>query len=228
MLETTHARDYYLSIAERYPPFEPVIAGDDSLVHWIDRIAVDIGNTEEETPVRLEALCELYNGEVPPDEKIPHESLGKLMASGMGYIVAGVYLPAFAGIAAIMFIPPPLGELLGVPLLFSTPFCGFLAPIVGTAKRWERLGERRKEALQPLYGVVESLDADISRCFILEDFEGCRGRFELTYRSLTPGERAGVEQELCRRLEAGAIDMGEAELGKYLDSLTVSEVAPDA
>ncbi len=227
MLETTHTRDHYLSMAERYPLFEGIIAGDDSLVHWIDRIAVDIGNTEEETTVRLEALCELYNGEVPPDEKIPHESLGKLMASGIGYIVAGVYLPAFAGIAAIMFIPPPLGELLGVPLVFSTPFCGFLAPIVGTAKRWERLRERRKEALQPLYGVAESLDADISRCFILDDFHSRRDRFGLTYRSLSGDERAEVKQELCRRLEAGALDMGEHELDSYLAGLAGKEETHD-
>lgn len=219
MLETTHTRDYYLSIAERYPLFEAVIIGDDSLVHWLDTIAEDVSSEpKEETAVRLEALCELLSGDMPSDGNLPHGSVGKVIASVTGYFAAGSAIPYYAGLAAMTLIPPPFGVVIGVALsCVAAPLSGFMVGLRGLGRQMDCLVEKRKKGLQPLYGVVESLGTDISRCFILDDFRGCRDRFELTYRSLSGEEREEVDGELHSYLAAGGIPgMDEQQLRGYL------------
>lgn len=232
MLETTHTRDYYLSIAERYPLFEAVITGDDSLVCWLDTIAEGY-STREETAVRLEALCELYSGDDLSDENLPDLSVGEFLAITAGYIAVGITPLYYAGVAALILIPPPFGVVAGVALsCVAAPLSGIVVGRRGLGRQMDRLVEKRKKALQPLYSIADSLDADISRCFILKDFhEACgrRERFEQTYRSLEPEERKAVDAQLHSYLAAGGIPgTDERQLNDYLGGLTERGMAPDA
>ena len=118
--------------------------------------------------------------------------------------------------------------MIGLGLVVATPLSGIIVGIIGIGKQLDRLVERRKKVLQPLYGMAQSLDADIAHAFLYDDFEQNRERFGPTYRSLSGEERAGVDRELHQMLAAGALDMGEAELDRYLSGLREEEVAPDA
>ena len=139
------------------------------------------------------------------------------LKGGVGAAVAAAGFVAWA-------IPP-----LDIPAYFLflggwIPYCA----IKGQAKRGRRAKDHREEVFSSLYLRADILDRDIGRCFIMDDFLGCRERFGKTYESLAPEERADVEGTLRGMLSAGALEMGEAELDSYLGGLADKGAARDA
>ena len=88
--------------------------------------------------------------------------------------------------------------------------------------------ERCDRTLAPVYEAAWQLDSAIGRLFAADQFHEKRENFERTYRMLDEDGRSAVATEMKEQLCAGAVDMGEAELDRYLSGLRENEVAPDA
>ena len=233
------ARGRYVGMAASYAPLGAVISGEatmrSSLDGILDGIEKDARLTKSESPHLAEFgecaafllsdlsdfgdnyLQDSLTGIMKDNAEALLNRKWNSLKGGVGAAVAAAGFVAWA-------IPP-----LDIPAYFLflggwIPYCA----IKGQAKRGRRAKDHREEVFSSLYLRADILDRDIGRCFVMDDFLGCRERFEKTYQALDSEERADVGAGLHRMLSAGALDMGEAELDRYLSSLTVSEVAPDA
>ena len=224
MLETIHSQEYYLQKAEEYPLLADVLSEDCTLTIWLDSVVEDLREKpSEETCAYLEVICALCAPQdgIPAPDEMPRETANKFLARFLG--LGGGAMSANYLAAALLYVIPPWGPLAAAVLVLWAPFAGLITPIVGTGIAWEGLKEKRRELLQPLYEEASKLDADISRCFMLDHFHGVRPRFERTYLSLTEDERTAIDTELYQRLQVGGIEMGEPELETYLAGLLEPE-----
>ncbi len=237
MPETLRTREYYLEKAEEHmflhnaiagedPRFDHVITFEGSLEGILERLEEQsVSNYFKGADIRE------FHDYVTLVQELLKDTGTQLDASPL--YKDAIALGTYGRYQARAAINGTVAALNGLTLLFPVifPVSIFFMALNGyvcvenlrKAKAGKVIKDSKEEAFAPLYDAARSLDLDIGKCFLHEHFTWARSRFELTYRSLSGEERAEVKQELCRRLEAGALDMGEAELDRYLDGLRQQE-----
>ena len=120
------------------------------------------------------------------------------------------------GVAAVLLMVPPFT--LAEPLVALVGGWG-IKSFHKKVKLYQDTKSRRDEIFLPVRKAADSLDQDIGRCFIFEHIRHNRKRFETTYRGLTGKESETIDKQLFEMLDAGALDMGQLELERYLYSI---------
>ena len=222
MPETLHPPDYYSGKAHELPLLGKVIVGEETLAGHLDSI-VDKKNVDgEDLRECLETLCALGCADIAAPDAFPYRTSLTAQMKTLGlYMVRTQGSAALAyGVASLFFpVIPAVGAVVGFLGICGGMVWGMFSLDKDDEKALGQLRQQRREILEPAYHLAASLDADICRAFLYDDFGQTRSRFELTYRSFSGEERQEVEQELHRMLAAGALDMGEAELDSYLAAL---------
>ncbi len=256
MSDEPYTREFYLGRAEQYPLLAEVISGERTFAGRLDGIIDDIwldssrnmemyvlfmGYMIDETPLEefsgyLDTLVALsamegsknstYAGAMRDYWELVAGKGGRESILWMNGIIYGGGTAA----AAALFLLIPGGALVEGALMLL----GGAGFVQGIRKGFGGLGrqlEKRDECvktLSPVYEAARQLDSRIGTLFAADRFHEDRNLFERSYRMLDEEGRGAVASELREQLVMGAVDMGEAELDRYLGSLAVDEVAPDA
>ncbi len=240
MLSTEFTREDYLERAEARPLLAEALAGTTSLAGTLDSLVEGLRErTGWSSPLesgpwqRFEEYFTLVSelSRTGADDNEIYRGLHESYVQADNIASKRSFLKGSGQSAGVMLAG---GLIAAIPPLWivGTAFCalgalGYAFSGIATLASAD-LGAHPRHALGELYSRAEALDADIGRAFLYDDVEQNRERFGQTYRALAEEERALVGQDLHRMLAAGALDMGGAELKRYLSSLGENEVTSDA
>ncbi len=243
MPETLHSREYYLEKAEKNTLLNNAIAGEDPrfdcLITFEGSLDGIIGGLEAPNGMsdhfQVPHITEFKDyvamvRDILGDTGTPLDSptLCRDAAALRGYEQAMTGAAINGTVAALNAACLLLPVVFPVSAFFVLLNGGFCAWNLKKAKAGKTVKDSKEETFAQLYDAARSIDLDIGKCFLHEHFTWARSRFELTYRSLSGEERADADATLYNMLSAGALDMGEVELDRYLSDLLENEVAPDA
>jgi len=210
------AKDYYLAKAQKYPQLEQIITGKRKLTGTLDVILSNTkkpGRGFKNYMVMLEDLAStsLTKEDLPDDLKHFWKQIGIL---GAGTTTIGI------GLGALLVALPPTAPI-GLVLLGGFGLGGGLVAYMfrQDKKFLEKVKQKRKKLLEPLYELAGSIDENIARTFIHDHFMENPRSFEKTYKGLGPEEQFQVNDELYMLQESGLLDMDQPTLKKYLNSL---------
>ena len=223
MLEAQLNRDYYLEKAVEYPLLEQVLAGETTFKGRLDEIFDKMGYESSFILMRHDSLEEFQEYlELLEDlsaEDLDKDSQGQRARVMLRYRSSQMKsIASFATIGLLLIFPP---SVFGALLFWGA--IGVGTWYAGSTSEAVKLRERREEFFAPVYQTAETIEAQIGRCFVMEDFHNVPKRFGRTYPALTPQEQEAVHAQLYTRLHAGALDMSEPELSEYLGSLLDQE-----
>lgn len=220
MPETAHDREYYLAKAEEHPLLKEAVGGSASFRGRIDDLVIGLLSEKGDLGKTLVEFRELTGAiaDCSPEvfdvkscnmsaeyirsfrSTISNMNLALVYGASAGYLL---FIPPFQLVEAFFFGLGTLSAALNAP----------------AAYRGWKARNNAIEVFAPVCSAAVALDEDIGKAFLMDDFLGRKERFGETYLALAPEERADVEAELRRMLSAGALDMGEAELERYLAGL---------
>ncbi len=225
-LDYMELREFYLSKRAEYPLLEQVIAGEVAFANKVAEVMLSLEKPTREITANLQTIVELSEATVDL-ENIPHYGVTRQGLEWVSVLFGGSTAVAGGAIALGLLFPPtaPLAVALGV--LLGGSAVGF-GGSVHAANRHEKnkVDKKTRErlvALAPHLIMGKALDYNISRAFILDDYEHNQERFEVTYLKLEQDERAAVDSEFYRRLESGLLHTDEATLSNYLNDLVMQD-----
>lgn len=227
MTDTQRMPEYYLAKAEEHPIVREALEGTAMFRGRLDDLVGMLTDREGAPPktrspsddlkAYLTVLEDLSSAGL--DVESIYNSGVCMEVYGVSKGVAGFFLGVGA-IGAIGLIIPPLAALEAAVLLSGGAVGGFFG--------WctKGYGEARKKAdeiFAPAYAAADAVDADIKRCFPTgRALEACRPLSDIeerAYRMMDADGRKEADEELRRKLAAGALDMGEVDLERYLKGL---------
>ncbi len=213
-------RQYYLEKAERYLGIEWSIEGTGTVRNCLEQqvCSIDscaglglasVSELADGLDDTISLLTSLSGADIPSTGGRAPEALDMPFSAGL--------LSGYAAAMALIIAFPVAGVLL--PALVALVAGGAIGGGIGSRRQRKRIEESRRPFLEALYGAADAVDNDIGFYFALEHFHCARERFEASYRAISPERQSSVQEMLAEQLCAGAIDMGEAELGRYLAGL---------
>ena len=235
-LETMHDREFYLAKAREHEMLEEVVTGTATMRSALDEVIGECDRTIPHSHGKLVFTKDLieYLGdyftllselsgegvscELGEDREWVHNVKGEFVLYAGAAVTTGIIFTLWA-------VLPVVGDVL------ATILCPSLLLRVKDAvvrnPRDKALQTKRDEILGPVYEIIDGIDQDISKCFIMDHYHNERPRFEETYRSLPSAEREAVDSHLHSYLGAGGMPgMDEIMLNDYLSGLLVPEAEP--
>ncbi len=219
MLDTVHDTEFYIEIAEDHDLLEQILGGETSLEAEMDYFLrkmelTDCTKNFKDYLSLLKDLGAIYLDTTDLEKRCKALIWGELQNVGYVFGLGAVTL------GGILLAVPPFT--IAEPLIVAAG--GGLAAALHKNQDYIQDTKKRKHSIfDPVCDLAEHYDRDIGRAFMLDDLIHRRERFGITYRNLSYGERAFVNEELVEYLEAGILEIGSLELEQYLDSVMEEE-----
>ena len=215
-------RQYYIEKAERHLGIEWSVEGTGTVRNCLEQLVCSIDSC---AGLGIASVSELADGLSDTISLLTSLSGADIPSTGGrasdaadGPFALGV-VSGYVAALGLIFAAPVAGVLL--PAFGALIAGGLIGGGIGKKRQKKRIEESRKPFLDALYGAADTVDSDIGFYFSMEHFHCARERFEASYRAMAPYRRSSVEEMLGEQLLAGVIDMGEAELRRYLAGILV-------